>query len=931
MAYNSWDKLSKAQRDFPKPKFAHSVVTKALKKQPHNPFLLCWMAELSLTLDQGQDALLRLNSVCDQGPTRVTDTRFLAYMYKICAETLRCTDFESDSVGSIGNKFLAPWQAAVKATQRKSDRLQIWDTLFTTAIREDCWDDVQYAVVNYQKEGLSDKKQIHYIRILVTHLAAQQKRDRLKKDDQMTQIQFKVARGQLKQAFQASPDDPIAIKDIRDLRFMAEIYARQGHCSELIELWKAPPQSLVGIMRTYHDELMDLIARLLKRGNYWELLEAHCLEVIGEVSARLKDTGDTKEFQDFCASRGHIWSSLLKATRTLYSPSEALEKLKSVVETFTKAFEQDGRPIQRTSMMLLQAIGTDMLSVCQRYWECHSTTPSCFHDLLPHVACLSMGQQQEFHRFIQDQTRHVYAKADLDEAKYAQWQLVELNVLKFDYLLTISMNPSPTIHALDSLAKNAIRYCFQATTEGAFVAIYTLLNLHYESSVREDCVPCFEVAPSTRFLLQATMLARHVAARNKEDRTMSILAARLHLNLGLGKSAFQFYRQSNLKEMLLDTLSLYTLSRISMTHPFEVKGYQGFSADEELAKVIGTIERMERKADTFIYTDLPSFIYDQFPDVLSVKRRLQSSLTRQLCITERRRIARLKGQSTEQIPRLSQRTLTHISDNTERSPFPHYDCSSTNGLVNLVMPNPVPNETWKIFQSFTEERASQVLYREEGLHGILRWLKASLNKASQPPWGTKAVSAELILHEHWEYLAVVAVSAKSNTAAWGEQTHIDFHHRLQAIRKGMQSLRLRETTALKPEDEPTMFSEHMLLACYTKLELLRAIYKFIGLLQESVFHAKSTHPLKKELPEDFVSCVASETELCFKAIQDVAQSYITVIRKRGMAAIKAQVRWGATGEQLCQHLTAEDVQYYANEYVESAVEGWSGVLKVKLS
>jgi hypothetical protein len=40
MAFNSFDKLCKAQRDYPKPKFATAVVDKALKKQPNNPYLL---------------------------------------------------------------------------------------------------------------------------------------------------------------------------------------------------------------------------------------------------------------------------------------------------------------------------------------------------------------------------------------------------------------------------------------------------------------------------------------------------------------------------------------------------------------------------------------------------------------------------------------------------------------------------------------------------------------------------------------------------------------------------------------------------------------------------------------------------------------------------------------------------------------------------
>jgi hypothetical protein len=38
MAIN-WDKLSRAQRDYPKPKFALPYIDKLLKKNPGNPYL----------------------------------------------------------------------------------------------------------------------------------------------------------------------------------------------------------------------------------------------------------------------------------------------------------------------------------------------------------------------------------------------------------------------------------------------------------------------------------------------------------------------------------------------------------------------------------------------------------------------------------------------------------------------------------------------------------------------------------------------------------------------------------------------------------------------------------------------------------------------------------------------------------------------------
>ncbi|KAI8935899.1 hypothetical protein NX059_007411 [Plenodomus lindquistii] len=936
MAFNNWDKLEKAQRDFPKPKYANSVVDKALKKQPKNPFLLAWKAELLLSVDEASKAMVQLHYIRASAIPGLTDTRLLAYFYTLCAETTRRTQLEPNGIDSVGKDFLQPWQAAAKATERKADRLQLWDVLFTTASREDCWDDVLFAVGNYQKEGLADKRQIYYIRILVQHLSAEQKRDRLDKHDQMTQILFKLARAQMEKAFKAPPDDPIAVKDIRDLRFMAEIYARQGQVRELIDLWKTAPEPLVVVMGKYRDELKNLTARLLLHEGNWELLETYCLGVIEAAVKDTKDSGAITPFGELCASRWDIWQNYLTAIKELYSPDEAQKKLMDLLEKCTVGFEFNERPIHRTTLVLFQTVKAEMLGRCKAYWESHSATPSCFSDLRFAVEPLPLEQQQEFHRWIQVQTQNEYgSKEDLDEAKLGDWQQAQLNILKFDYLLTISIPPSPSTHAKECLATKAIKFCFEnpEVTDGAFVAIYTLLNLHYETNDAEMGFPAFEVAPSTRILLQATMLARHFAARDRhrENRTLSLLAARLHLNLGLGKSAFQLYSQSKLKEMLLDTLSLYVLSRISMTHPFEVKGYQGFSADDELAKVIGTIEKMERKTDTFIYTDLPSFIFDQVPDSLFLKRRLKSSLTKHLCITERRRIARLKGQSVDHIPRLSHSTLDHISNNFEPSAFPNYGRINSRGPYRLVMPNPVPKETWMIKQAMEVEAASQVLYREDGIVEQVRWLKKWQEDVPRAMYAKTAVNAERLIDDMWRYLQRYATTVKySHTMVPDAYLHPEFAGRIEALRKGMQSLVLSETTTLKPEEEPAMFCENMLLACYTKLEVLRASNKYFDMLRELVVHAKSNHPLKKEVSLKWVLDATKDLELCFKAIQDVAQSYITVIRKRGLAAIKAQVQSGATGEQLCKFLTKEDIEYYANEYVESAVEGWSGILKVKL-
>lgn len=232
----------------------------------------------------------------------------------------------------------------------------------------------------------------------------------------------------------------------------------------------------------------------------------------------------------------------------------------------------------------------------------------------------------------------------------------------------------PVYESLETFITKAIGACITCPKkpDGGFLAIYSLLHLHYQVICQEQKTATFEATPNSRILLQATMLARHLVAqdKDKENRTLCLLAARLHLNLGLGKSAFQLYNHTKCKEMLLDTLSPYVLSKISLTHPFDVKGYQGFSADEELEKVIGTIERMERKTDSFLFVDMPSFIWDQASDALQLKRKLNSSLTKHLCITERRRIARLRGESVENLPRLDFKSESALFSVNLHSHFP---------------------------------------------------------------------------------------------------------------------------------------------------------------------------------------------------------------------------------------------------------------------
>jgi hypothetical protein len=223
--------------------------------------------------------------------------------------------------------------------------------------------------------------------------------------------------------------------------------------------------------------------------------------------------------------------------------------------------------------------------------------------------------------------------------------------LKINYMWCISRSsPLERVPAEDMLNNSlALLNQWSDNEDLGSLVIYILLQLHRKHLCRDEERNSPETVANSRVLLQATMLARHLVEtdKSKSNRKFALLAARLHLNLGLGTIAFRLYGRAKCKEMLQDTLSLYMLSRISQTHPFDVNAYGGFSADDELASVIGTIERMERKIDGF---QLPPVNVDQLLDSMALKRKLNSSLTKHVCIVERRRIARLKGDSAVGLP-----------------------------------------------------------------------------------------------------------------------------------------------------------------------------------------------------------------------------------------------------------------------------------------
>ncbi|KAF1836577.1 hypothetical protein BDW02DRAFT_566843 [Decorospora gaudefroyi] len=948
MACNNWEKLCKTQRDYPKLKFAISFVDKATKKKNNNPFLTAWKADLSLRQSQEPDAVVTQVREAWQQPGS-TDTRLLSYLYKTLAEATRRKRDDAVNIGSVGDENFKVWQNAAKALSRKEDRLELWSALGRVALREDCWEDFRKAVGQYNKEikdNTGEKRHAHYTQVLATQLAAEQQQ-KFQDGDQKSQIQFDLARRLMKQAYEASPDDLIAIKDIRGLRFMAEVFARQDKCNELMELWRNPPAGLQGLMKTHRDDLMSLKTNILKRQGNWLLLEAHCRACIDEMISQMALDQESKCLSEFCAWRNNMWTCLLEAVRVNHSIADGNVIVSDIMNrAFGTELRTQARAVRLTYMSLRKFIGVPMLSDCKAYWEQHSILISCFTDLRPFVQDLEVECQREFRRFIDEYTSTAVVKSDSDQLEDAihEWRIAYRNVLKFGYFLVLALAPekqkmSAKEASLEDVLTQAMTPCRSKSIEPSegIIGIYTLLRMHHNVVCQDESRPLVETTRNSRMLLQATMLARHLVAWDKEhqNRPLALLAARLHLNLGLGKCAFQLYSYVKCKEMLVHTLSPYVLSRISLTHPFGAQGYQGFSAEEELAKVISTMERMEHKIEDNIYDDMHSFPWDQAVSLLENKRRFKSSLTKHMCITERRRIARLKGELIDQLPTIDYKYFANITDNVDQNVFPNYESHESAGPLPYIMPNMYPNVKWMIESHAAWDVSSRVLYREgtESKHFNAWKHRADMAVDRTQDSEANITPAESEMHNAmWPNITgfVEIMDQEADPQDMLPTVLKAIPQELRDMSLAMEKLRMPSSTALKTEDEPTMFHENMLISCYTKLEVLRALNKIVEHLREKVVNAKSSHYLKAKLPKNWVNDLASETQTCFDAVRSVASSYIKLIEEKGVVAIKAQVRWGKTGDALREFLKDADVAFYAQEYVDSAIQSWKGVLQVKL-
>lgn len=139
---------------------------------------------------------------------------------------------------------------------------------------------------------------------------------------------------------------------------------------------------------------------------------------------------------------------------------------------------------------------------------------------------------------------------------------------------------------------------------------------------------------------------------------------------------------------------------------------------------------------------------------------------------------------------------------------------------------------------------------------------------------------------------------------------------------------LEDTQGDNPHSK-RLCSEYDLMLSYGFLEVLQLIARFT--LTLNGIACKKSHPLHSQTPKHVVERLSKCTRDCYDAIMAVARSDVEGLKKHGLARMRTYAREGPTGTAFRDILTDRDIDFYAKEYVESAVEAYSGILKVKLN
>ncbi|ORY00002.1 N-acetyltransferase B complex non catalytic subunit-domain-containing protein [Clohesyomyces aquaticus] len=959
MALN-WDKLERHRRENPKPKPAFDACKRLLKKRPADPYLLAWQADTSLALRQNSDRILSelLMPLCNRKDP-LDDSRLLGYIYEMILEATRIQNPLKLDLASAGEQALKAWSNAAKLkTKTRKAKLDYWSSLFVISMKEDCWEDVRWSVTQALQEGPTYRKRAVFSLILANQLSYERKLEGRLAASPAVEIQKRVALNKMVLAFEntwKSPNDPVRVENMGDLRFMAQIFARQKLATEFATRINQAPESVQNILEAHKTEFTEILSTMYTAEKKWQELYDMMMKCVEE--------GYTRELErQNVPGNWLIWGNMLRALSYLHPRTEAAAIASQEILPKLAKYGSPGRNPNLIRIAIASFAGVDtLLQFIKDYWTKYKHLKSCFADLQKFVERLSRTQQVEFLKFASGLDQESGKLRDKSEGAAERWLLEEINITKFNYMLSISPLFSKSedhIRLTEQFVANAMSLygisiglavdSYDLGWEAGWLATYGLLKIQdFRQSpaleTQENNSAKNAEDTNVQGLIQAGISSLYFTSSEagKRNRTMMLLSTRLHMLLGLGSIAYQQYRYAILKEMLQDTLSYHLLSRISQHHPFDCKLHlsnEEFCPEDELRKVISIINKMGDRAGDFVYADMEKFKYEQCFELLEFRQKTKCSLTKHLALLELRRIQRLKDAPPTDVE-MTLGECRNISDNRDLDVLPNYGPTYAGQPQWLF---DYPSKDWLLDYYELQDRAFNLTFQEDRSYQISN-LMVEASKLRGPieireHHGNKI---EKSMAWSWYYTTKAAVELYNPIQANPNMGEIQrFLEKLRdhfTLAKNKFETwynvpaKGRDVDETKSESRSLLPTEELLEFYFGELELLKLNSKLCARVEEILLPDKGKKGKKQalELPfwvRDFNLAVAE----CYEAIRISAESYIAALKDRGVENVLGHARAGISGQALAKMIPSHQLVGYAKMYVDSAIDALEGVLKVKI-
>ncbi|KAI9704283.1 MAG: hypothetical protein M1836_007144 [Candelina mexicana] len=867
--------------------------------------------------------------------------------------------FSNGDYSRVEQDISGLWDRATKALPGDEGIATEW---FLISFGHRRWKDAQKAAMSLQR-AFARKRKYYFWAVLASHLVkldpASSETDR----KLFGTLSYKL----ILKAASDVPDDPgtllspgRAIQTPQELSLLLSIYQEEGHTQEALKVLGSRNLGIWSSVAKGDWNLVRLKMNLLEQLSMWleawtfcgSLLNAAC-PTTDAVNWGFPQLGSDTKGDDW-----RVWQCFLTACKELsYQGREYQLRTRGIIDQFLAQSNRISRNAQQGLLKFLSlglpateedsANSLEYWSACKQYFERWCVKTCCFDDLKPYVQKFSRSARIDFHGHIKE---HV---SNRPEQGLREKTASSINVLKFDYLLNISLEEESTSRGvLETFINNCIRlYKISLASpaelptdnlpgdDACILAVMGLVRLGDLDSKG------FASPAAQACLLRAAALLDFSLSRSQYNYQSMLLLVRLYLILGAPSLAMEVYPRLSIKQIQNDTLSYNLLTRLSTLHPFPItsSGTTLSGDDRDPMVCLGKSSQIYRRAKSqmqdMVRLALEQGSYSQIPKFLDFEDKVDNSICKFMWESERRRIARLVQPRNKMSSRGNDSDYLDckLSDNRDYDVMLNFEADGLPRFEEYLRTGPKPGLRWLCASSLSE-----ILFtalgtgsngKDDRMSSILGHLRAIVQGTSPVEMTTEETDNMTIMVELTNLTMATSSSGPDVGADQGDQG-------LEVIEKWLTTKRDRLKHAhlqismdkLRLSGEQILPDWRFFHESFLVLEVLKALTMFFHYAAE---HSKS---LKIELEKPVVARTKELAGEVFGEIRSRAADMKNALSETGVVGSFVEATYereqdqasviGAAIEDLISEPHMED---FISRVVESWQEALDGVLRVKIS